>query len=239
MKAIPETDFYARGYLVHHLHDDFDREVDTTNWYTATLTDSGTATVASASPGILPLVPSDGSVADNDEAYIGLRNLNFSFEAGKPWRVYGRAQFAEANTSAANIALGVCSTVAANTLIDDGGGPVASGTHFCIFKVDGGTAWKCESRNGSTVYTNTSDTPAGGSAYFLWEVLVAELLTTHATVVFKVNGGILRDATTQLPIVHKVPYSGATALTPFGAVKNGSANLETLNLDYFGIDQVR
>ena len=40
----------------------------------------------------------------------------------------------------------------------------ASGTVFAIYKVDGGTTWLVESRNGSTVTRNTSSTTAGGSA---------------------------------------------------------------------------
>lgn len=237
--VIPQTEAYMKSNLVTEFYDDFHHEIDTTNVYTATLTDTGTATVGNGAGGILPLIPSDGTVADNDEAYLGMRNLVFSMTANKPIVAYGKAQFTEANTDDANIALGLCSTVGANTLIDDGGGPIASGTHFCIFKVDGGTVWKCESRNQTVVLTNTTAVTAGGADYFTWEVEINEILTTHAVVNFRVNGEYLKDATSGLIITHRIVYASSDALTPFAAVKNGGANLETLNLQYLGCVQAR
>jgi len=219
------------------LFDDFYNKLDTTNNYIATLTDSGSITVANTNGGVAPLVPSDGTVADNDEAYLGMSVYPFLVAASKNMVVGGRAQFTEANTSAANIGFGLTSSVAANLLIDDGGGIRASGTSFAIVKVDGGTVWQCVSRNGSTAYTNTSTETAGGSSYFTWEINISELLSTACTVTFKVNNQYLKDSTTGQVIRHKVLYSGLSAVSPFYAIKNGSTTLETLNADNWYVGQ--
>jgi hypothetical protein len=70
-------------------------------------------------------------------------------------------------------------------------------------------------------------------------VEVVELLTTTCTVVFKVDGEILRDATTGQPIRHQLPYSGATAMQVFVGQKNGSASNELTSIDYIGVVQAK
>lgn len=230
--ALPQSDLYQKCDLMVEWYDDFLEEIDTTNVYTATLTDSGTAVAGNGVGGVVVITPSDGTVADNDEAYLGWRNLAFTPAAGKTFVMRARMQYAEANTDDANVAVGFCSTVAANTLIDDGGGPVASGTHFCIFKVDGGTVWKAEARNQSTALTSTSTETAGGSAYATFEVVLSEITTTKMTVAYKVNDNYLIDSSTGFPIHHEITYTSADPVTPFVALKNGGANAETLNVDY-------
>lgn len=231
--ALPQSDVYQQLDLRVEYFNDFFTEIDTTNEFTATLTDTGTAVVGNGVGGIVAITPSDGTVADNDEAYLGLRNLVFTPAAGKTAVVAVRMQYTEGNTDDANVAVGFCSTVAANTLIDDGGGPVASGTHFCFFKVDGGTVWKCESRNQTAVTTSTTTVTAGGAAYSTFEVILSEITTTTMVVSFRINGDVVVDATTGFPIVHRVLYASADPVTPFVALKNGAATtVETLNVDY-------
>lgn len=230
--ALPQTETYQKSDLIVEWFHDFIREIDTTNEFTATLTDSGTATVGNGVGGILPLIPSDGTVADNDEAYLGWRNLAFTPAAGKTFVVRGRVQFSEANTDAANVAFGLISSVGANAIVDDGAGLLATGTHMAIYKVDGGTVWKCETRNQSTALTSTSTVTAGGSAYQTLEVVVSEITTSKMTVSFKANDNYLLDSSTGFPIHHEITYASADPVTPFVGVKNGSANLETLNVDY-------
>jgi len=238
--ALYQTEKYKTALLVHEYFEDFDREIDTTNYYTATLTDSGTAVVAPARNGILPLVPSDGTVTDNDEAYLGLRNVNFSMTAGKPINVRGFSQFAEGNTNTVNVAVGLTSDVAADLIVDNGAGMRATGTTFAIYKVDGETVWRCVSRVGATNFVNISTTTAGGAAYFTWEIDVVELLTTHAVVGFKIDGKYLVDSTTGFPIWHRIAYTGAAVVTPFVAIKNGAITaVETLNTDFILAAQVR
>ena len=49
-----------------------------------TITDSGSAVVGDARKGVITLLPSDGSVADNDEVYLATPNEVFCFVAAKP-----------------------------------------------------------------------------------------------------------------------------------------------------------
>ncbi len=231
--ALPQSDTYQKADLFYEFFRDFDMEIDTTNEFTATLTDTGSATVGNGVGGILPLIPSDGTVGDNDEAYLGLRNLVFTPAAGKTFVMAARMQYSEANTDDANIAVGFTNSVAGDLLVDNGGGLRTTGTTFAIYKVDGGTVWKCESRvAGGTASVNTTTVTAGGSAYSTFEVVLSEMTTTHMTVSFRIDGNVLYDATTGFPIWHRMTYTSADAVTPFVAVKNGGTNLETLNVDY-------
>lgn len=220
-----------------NLFDDFDWYVTAHRW-TATLTDSGTASVT-AGTNVVSLAMSDGTVADNDEAYLATTNALFLPAAGKNLYGEARLQFSEANTDDANIAFGFSSSVAADIIVDNGAGLRTSGTHFVIYKVDGGTVWLTESRNGSTVTRNTSSTTAGGSAYQTLGVEIVELLTTTCTVVYKVDGVILRDSTTGQPIRHQVLYSGLSNCQLWAGGKNGAGNLETLNIDYMAAVQAK
>lgn len=230
--ALVMTDTYQQLDLLVEYKNEFFQEIDTTNEFTATLTDTGSATVGNGVGGILPLIPSDGTVADNDEAYLGLRNLVFTPAAGKTFIMAARVQFTEANTDDANVAVGFTNSVAADLLVDNGAGLRATGTTFAIYKVDGETVWRCVSRNQANATVSVSTATAGGAAYATLEVILSEITSTTMAVSFRVNGDVLADATTGFPIVHRVLYASADPVTPFVGVKNGAGNLETLNVDY-------
>lgn len=219
------------------LYDDFTWFVTAHNW-TSTLTDSGTASITAGTTDV-SLAASDGTVADNDEAYVATTNAAFLPAAGRNLYFETKIKFTEANTDDANVAAGLASSVAANLIVDDGAGMRASGTVFAIYKVDGGTAWVCVSRNGSTAYTNTSGTTRSSGSYQTLGIEIVELLSTTCTVTFKVDGQILRDATTGQPIRHQILYSGLSNCQAFVGVKNGDTNLETLHADYIGVVQAR
>lgn len=219
------------------LFDDFPWYV-TAHLWTATLTDSGAVTITAGTT-VASIAMSDGTVADNDEAYLASTNAMFAVAAGKNLYGEARVQFTEANTDDANMAFGFSSSVAANIIADDGAGLRTSGTHFVIYKVDGGTTWLTETRNGSTVSRNTSSTTAGGSAYQTLGVEIVELTGTTGTAVYKVDGVILRDSTTGQPIRHQFAYSGLSNCQIWVGGKNGGGTLETLNVDYIGAVQAK
>lgn len=219
------------------LFDDFTWFVTAHNW-ASTVTDGGSIAVATDVAGGAIRLTND-TAANNDEIYVASANANYILAAGKNLYGEARIQFTESNTDDANIAFGFASSVAADLIVDDGAGLRTSGTILAIYKVDGGTKWICVSRNGSTVYTNTSSTTAGGSAFQTLGVEVVELLGTTATIVFKCDGEILRDGTTGQPIRHQLPYSGATAMQVFVGQKNGSANNELTTVDYIGVVQAK
>lgn len=214
---------------------DFVESPDTTNVWALTATDSGSVSV-SGTGGIAALVASDGTVADNDEAYLANKNSIFKVTAGQPIYAEALLQFTEANTDDANVFFGFGSSVAANFLVDDGGGPRASGTVIGLYKVDGGTVWRAVSRNGSTVTDSVSTTTAGGSNYQRLTVEIFDVTTSQCSIVFRVDGNLLRDSSNNI-IKHVLPISGVAAMQVVAALKNGGANLETLNIDYLGAVQ--
>jgi hypothetical protein len=202
------------------------------------LTDSGTASVATGT-NVLALVASDGTVADNDETYVGTTNAAFKPQANKPFYLEALVQFTEANTDDANVAVGLASSVAANLIVDDGAGLRASGTVIALYKVDGETVWRFVTRNGTAVTTSTSTTTAGGSSYQRLTIEVLDVIGQVATIVPLVDGLHLRDATTNAIIRHTLDLTSLAAASVFAGVKNGGANLETLNVDYLGCSQTR
>lgn len=226
---------------MHGIFDDFTNDIDAAEWVT-TLTDSGTGSVGDAAGGILALVASDGTVADNDEAYVESPNETFLFANNKPLVFEARVQYAEANTDDANIIVGVKDAVAANTLLDDGGGPAASYSGAVFFKVDGGTTWQCETSIAGTQTTtdltaananNLSKVvqTAGGTAYQVLRIEFKPYSSTNAKVDFFIDGVHVAS--------HDFIYTSATEMQICAGVKNGSANNETLNIDYIGAWQLR
>ncbi len=221
--------------------DDFVRDIDTADWVT-TLTDLGSASVGDAAGGVLALVPSDATVADNDEAYVESANEVFRFAAGKPLLFEARVQFTEAATNAANIIVGVIDAVGANSLLDNGGGPPASYSGAVFFKVDGATTWNVETSN-STTQTTTELTAsnannlakrtvtAGGAAYQTLTLEFVPYSATAAYVTFSVDGLVVAQ--------HDYVFTSATEMQVVLGVKNGSTNNEQLNVDYVSCSQSR
>lgn len=204
-----------------------------------TVTDSGTAAVGDGVNGVMLLTPSDGTVADNDEAYIASPNELFLFAAGKP--IYGRCRlkFAETTSGVYNVAFGFQNAVSANSLIDDGGGPKVSGSTLAIFKVDGGTVWKCASACNGTSTTSTSTTSAVAATYYVLEIICNDWDGTYMEVTFKVDGVYLKDSTGAV-IRHTVAIASATEMAVFAGCKLGAAtNNDATSVDYILATQPR
>jgi hypothetical protein len=223
------------------IQDDFTRDVDSADWVT-TLTDSGTASVGDAAGGIIALVASDGTVADNDEAYIESANEVFRFAADKPLLFEARVQFTEANTDDANILVGLLDAVGANSLQDNGAGPPSSYSGAVFVKTDGGTVWQTETSNSTTQTTNELTAAnvnnlakravtAGGAAYQTLRIEYMPYSATNAYVTFFVDGVAVAQ--------HDYVFTSATEMQIALGVKNGGANLETLNVDYVSCSQER
>ena len=220
--------------------DDFEWMITAHRW-TSVLTDSGTATIGDAAGGILALVASDGTVADNDEAYIRSASEIFLFAAAKPMFCEARLQYTEANTDDANVIFGFASAVAANHLQDNGAGPLASYSGAVFFKVDGGTNWNVEKSIAGTQTTaeltaanslTKSAQTAGGASYQTLRIEAEPHGGGTMDVSFFIDGVLvykMKDTT----------YASATEMHVFAGVKNGDTNLETLNVDYIEAWQLR
>jgi hypothetical protein len=223
------------------IQDDFTRDVDSADWVT-TLSDSGTASVGDAAGGVLAIVPSDGTVADNDEGYVESANEVFKFAADKPLLFEARVQFTEANTDDANILVGLMDGVAANSLQDNGAGAPSSYSGAVFVKTDGGTVWQTETSNSTTQTTNELTAAnvnnlakravtAGGAAYQTLRIEYMPYSATNAYVTFFVDGVAVAQ--------HDYVFTSATEMQIALGVKNGGANLETLNVDYVSCSQER
>lgn len=238
MNVLPPSTTLNEAIHSFYVWSDF-TEDQTDLFFVKTVPHSGTVAIGDAAKGIVTLVPSDGTVADNDEAYLACPNEVFLFAAGKPAYFTALVQFTEANTDDANIMAGFMNAVGANAIVDDGGGPKASFSGAVIYKVDGGTVWRCCSSNGTTRTDTASVTTAGGSAYQRLEIIVNDTgSSTTCEVAYKVDGVYLKDSN-GVPIRHTIPYASLTEMQAFVGVKNGGANLETLNVDYLFAQQHR
>lgn len=209
-------------------YEDFKNFTTAYDGLTATLTDSGAAaTVASTHGGVLKIEASDGTVADNDEAYVGSTlALIVPTAARKIW-FEASCYFTEANTDDANIFIGLSSTYAANALLDNGGGPAANYYGAGFFKVDGGTTWSVECSNAASQTTNAAvATRTSGATAIRYGIKIDG--TALAT--FSMNGVPVSSISSNLP-------TAATGILL--GVKNGDTNEEALYVDWFRLVVMR
>lgn len=198
-----------------------------------TVTDSGTVLIGDNPGGIATLTPSDGTVADNDEAYLATPNELFKYAVNSA--IYGRARlkFTEVTAGAANVAFGFQNAVGANSIIDDGAGLKVSGSTLGIYKVDGEQVWRVVSScNGTSTVTLTNKAAAAATWYVL-EIECRDWDQVSMQVSFKIDGEYLRDAQNNI-IKHTVAIASATEMQMFAGIKLGAAtNNDTLLLDYW------
>jgi hypothetical protein len=212
---------------------------------TADSSSAATLVLVLATAGIGGVLSVTQDATDNDEIYFGMTKNPFKIAANKPCYYETRMQYSELATSANNVILGwgSAATYAANGLIDDGGGPVATATMAVIYKVDGGTVWRCRSQIGAAVgQTDTvSEQTAGGSAYQALSVEVLPYSSTNAKVIYKMDGQPLTASVggRSVPIVHDLVYTNAIAMSPIWGGKTGGANAEVILNDYIAAYQAR
>lgn len=200
-----------------------------------TVTDSGTVLMNDVAGGQVVLTPSDGTVADNDEAYYATPNEVFLVATGKP--LYGRCRLKMTETTADkfNFAFGFQNAVGANSLIDDGGGPKVSGDTIAVFKKDGGGAffYACAYVNGTGTATK-SKTPIVTGTWYDVEIFGVDNGDGTWAVSYKVDGNYLRDSVTNVVISHSVSVTSATEMQMWLGAKLGAAtNNDTLTADFW------
>ena len=210
------------------------------DFMTSVATDSGVTTVTDAAGGVISLAASDGTVADNDEIYRHTISETFKFAVGKPIEFYCRAQYTEANTDDANVYIGLMDAMDANALVDNGAGPKTTASAAGFFKVDGGTNWNVIYSDSTTqvkvelTAANSLDglaKTAGGSAYQVFEIKVLPL-GSRLDVLFFING-------VHVYTIADRTFANATEMDAGLGIKNGGANLETLNYDLIYCYQTR
>jgi hypothetical protein len=225
-----------RNRRQHTLFDEFHTYVDADEW-TLTATDAGTAAVGDAAGGVITIAASDGTEADNDESYLHTTHECWKVAADKPIMFEAEVSFTEANTDDANIMIGLSDTVAANTLLDDGGGPAASYDGAVFFKTDGATVWSVESSNATAQTTTATNITAGGS-YQTLRIEIQPTSSTSAEVKYFIDGVQCLDAN-GATIKHTLTITGLAEMHMLFGVKNGDTNGETLLIDYACCTQLR
>jgi len=200
--------------------------------WTSTLTDSGTAAVGDEVGGVVTLSPSDGTVADNDEAYISTKEI-FKIAAGKALNVGGLVQFTQAATNAANVYFGLMDAVGANALQDNGAGPKASFSGAGFFAKDGSLNWHVIYSDGATQTIaelsatnslNKQANVAASAAFQLLEIDIVPKTSALCDVVFKINGSTVYKMLDRT-------YANATETSAMVGVKNGTAAQQALKCD--------
>lgn len=203
-------------------------------------TNNGYAAIADGVKGVMTLSASDlVGVADNDEIYF-VSNLElFLLADAKPLVVETTLTLTEANTDDANLMFGLMDGVAANSLLDDGGGPKASYSGAVIYKVDGGTKWVCESSLAGAQSTNTSSTTRTSATAVTLRIQLQPTTSTNYVVTYFADGEQLRDTTTGSFISHNLTLTSATEMQFVVGLKNGSAAQELVALDRCVAAQLR
>ena len=196
--------------------------------YTITKDAGITAPTVTGLGGLLAIT---GDATDNDEVYVSTPTI---FKAGNGYALECAAllQFSEANTSAANVIFGFASSVGAALMVANGAGPRVTGNVIAIYKVDGGTVWRCVTRWGSTtsVTDTVSTSTAGGSTYQDLRISIADGAASGTCMVtFYLGGSQLKDAN-GVPIIHNFTNSGASAMSLVVGLKQGSTTPEALNV---------
>lgn len=206
--------------------------------FTAIAADSGASVARTDAAG--GRVALTTGATDNNEAYLGTSQEVFLFANDKPLVFEARLQYAEANTDDANLYVGLMDAVAANALVDDGGGPKASFSGAGFYKIDGGTRWQVISSlaaNRTVTDLTAVNTltklayTAGGSSFVTLRIEFMPLSSTSADVIFYINGVNV--------VKHQLTYTNATEMDAVVGVKAGGANSEVVTVDYIACYQTR
>lgn len=208
--------------------EDFNRDVNLTLSWAAVKDGAVVPALLDEASGVMSLPT---GATDNDEHYLSSIAENWLFAANKPLWFEARVALTEANTDDANLIVGLSDTVGANSLLDNGGGPMASYDGAVWFKVDGGTVWQFETSNAATQVTTAS---AGAFVSNTWY---------RVGFVFDPGAGTTGEITPYLNGVAGTPQAitlaGLEEMHILLGAKAGFTNAETLRCDYVQVLAVR
>lgn len=219
---------------------DFDKDQADTD-AVDTVTDSGSVAMGDAANGTAVLTASDGTVADNDEAYLATPNEVFIFATNRC--IYGRCRlkFVETTAGVGNVAFGFQNAVGADSIVDDGGTNIVktSGSTLAICKKDTEAVWTAVSACNGTATLTKSTTAAVTATWYLLEIICGDWDGVSMQVSYKVDGQYLKDSN-GLIIRHTVLIASATEMQMWVGRKLGAAtNNDTVTVDYWYGAQTR
>ncbi|MBE3132844.1 MAG: hypothetical protein IMZ55_05180 [Acidobacteria bacterium] len=217
--------------------DDFEAFTNRTRW-TCVNTDNGVAACVDARGGVLRLKAGDAVTADNDEIYLKSKQETFKFAADKPIRVIFKAA-PKTNTTFVNTNLifGIMDGVAANSLLDTGGGPDASYSGAVFFKVEASNNVYVESSIAGTQTTvNTGKSWANGTDAYMAIEYRPDTATTGEVHFFWGSNEEEVGLNTMGKnwVAHKVTFSTATDMQIVMGVKAGGLVSSYVDIDYGG-----
>ncbi len=211
--------------------DDFGNYTDGELWTKGGTTET-VGVVASTAGGILSIAT---DVTANHTGFVASTNANFQLLAGRNWYCEFFAQYTEANTNAAGIAVGLSSVTTA-LLVATTAIPASSFTGALIYKPAAQTTWNAVSSNGTTqtITAGQQSSQPSSSAYQALRIEGRDVDGSNYEVTFFVNNEPLLDTTAfHRPIKQTVAISGAAAMKlVMFVIGTAGTNAETLLVDY-------
>jgi|SRR6185503_5274309 len=207
---------------------DFTTLLDLTNDWAAVKDGAVVPIQLDAFGGVLS-IPTD--VNNNDEHYLSSIAENWIFAANKPLWFEALVACTEANVDDANLIFGLSDTVAANSLLDNGAGPMASYDGAVWFKVDGGTVWQFETSNAGTQVTTASAGAFLSNTFYRIGFLFNPGAGTTGTITPYLNG--IKGA------AHSITLAGLEEMHILLGAKAGGGAAEVPRVDYVKIIQKR
>lgn len=190
--------------------------------------------VADASGGVLSIATGATSAADNDGCYLATKGEVIKMDHA--FVLKSKFRYSEAGANVANaVAIGCMNNAAVGTILGaNGAGPAANFYGAMIYKVDGGTTWKCISSVGTTQQIDDTGVTAASSETADFEIQFEVLPGgAYGRFVFLIDGQVCTKATSNVnePITHEVPLGGVTEMNVLCGGQTGSAAQEVFYLD--------
>jgi hypothetical protein len=223
--------------------DDFLSFSDADLWTIIDADSGATVLPSDAAGGILNLTT---GATDNNEAYVATTQELYLFADDKPLLFLARLQWVEANTNDANVIAGLMDAVAANHLIDDAGGPVASYSGAVFFKAKDSLLWQFETSLSGTQTTTTlaAASPNGAADFHSLKIEARRRDATTVEIIPYIDEAGGQDYKQALDangakVKHTITLGSPTEMSAMCGVKAGGANSEVVAVDYLGAHQLR
>lgn len=230
MRLIQTPQLLLDTRLNYRMVDDFDWYISPHFW-TSLASDGGVTAPAQTDNEWGQVTMSTGAT-DNNEVMVRSTNAPVLWQADATHIFEARIQYTEAATNAANVFVGLASAAGADLLVDNGAGVRTTGSIVGIYKVDGGTVWRCNSRNGTATTDTAAIQTAGGAAFQTLTIVGRDVDGTNYEFTYFLDGSPLTDSNNK-HIKHTLAFASPTVCRIVaGYIKAGGATSETLLLDY-------
>ena len=229
MQLLQRSPALLKARLDFELFDDFLWYISPHLW-TSLVADTG-STCAIDADGVGGIVQLGTDTTDNDETCLASTNELALFAADKPFYAECRLQYTELTGNAANVAFGFADALGADQITDNGGAAAINSSGALIYKLDGGTVWRCNSENNAVATDTVGIQTAGGASYQTLAIEVVPVDATNVEITYFVDTRPITDSRNR-PIKHTVAYASATEMD-FGVyMKTGTTEALTVNVDY-------